>query len=266
MGKEPRVAYESFYRRIPDWLLESDPATSEGVALLLRDLKGRQPTSVVAVAAARNRYAVGRWLKGETEPRLPDFFRMIEASSLRLLDFIASFVPLDAIPALAKEGQRFAAARRVALEAPWSHAVLRALELEDYRALDGHQPGWIAKRVGLSLEEEERCVQLLATAGQIIWRKGRWVAHSVSTLDLRQDAEATRQLACWCAQLGTDRLSEGGEGQFAFNVFSVSTEDAARLRELQRQYFAQLRAIISESRPAQRLLVANLQIFELGEA
>ena len=71
-------------------------------------------------------------------------------------------------------------------------------------------------------------------------------------------------LATWCAHQGTERLVSQGPGQFAFNVFAVSDEDAERLGELQRQYFAQLRSIIVDSRPARRILVANLQLFELG--
>jgi hypothetical protein len=234
------------------------------VTRLLQDLKGRQPTTQVAAKTGHNRYAVGRWLKGETEPRLPEFLALIEACSLRVVDFLAAFVSLEALPALAREGQQLAAARRVAREVPWSHAVLRALELEAYSALPAHQPGWIAERIGLSAAEEERCLRLLESAGQISWQNNRWVTESASTLDVRQDPEATLSLARWCANLGTERLVSQGPGQFAFNVFAVSDEDAERLSELQRQYFAQLRSIIVDSSPARRILVANIQLFELG--
>jgi hypothetical protein len=92
-----------------------------------------------------------------------------------------------------------------------------------------------------------------------------WVVQfSASTLDLRQDPEATLSLAQWCANLGTERLASEGPGQFAFDVFAVSDEDAERLSELQRQYFAQLRSIIVDSSPARRILIANLQLFGLG--
>lgn len=264
VGVEPAVALEQFYRRRPDWLAECDPASRAGVVRLLQDLRGRQPTVQVAARMGHNRYAVGRWLKGETEPRLPDFLALVEACSLRVLDFLGAFVNLEALPALSREGRQLVAARRVAREAPWSHAVLRALELEAYAALPAHQPGWIARRIGLSAVEEERCLALLESAGQIRWRHHRWVTESPSTLDLRQDREATLSLATWCANLGAERLVSQRPGQFAFNVFVVSDEDAERLSELQRQYFAQLRSIIVDSRPARRILVTNLQLFELG--
>jgi hypothetical protein len=65
--------------------------------------------------------------------------------------------------------------------------------------------------------------------------------------------------------LGAERLAERGSGAFAFNVFYFSAEDLERLRQLQREYFSQLRAILAESRPSERLVVANLHLFELGE-
>jgi transcriptional regulator with XRE-family HTH domain len=264
VGVEPRLALGRFYRRQPEWLAECDPASREGVVRLLQDLRGRQPTVQLAASMGRNRYAVGRWLKGETEPRLPDFLALVEACSLRVLDFLSSFVDLEALPTLAEQGRQLAAARQVALEAPWSHAVLRALELEAYLALPCHLPGWLAERIGVTLAEEERCLELLQSAGQITWQDDRWVTQSAPTLDFRGDRAATLSLATWCAKLGAERLASEGPGQFAFNVFAVSAEDAERLGELQRQYFAELRAVVAESRPASVLFVTNLQLFELG--
>ena len=57
------------------------------------------------------------------------------------------------------------AARKAAYDVPWSHAVLRTLELTDYAELDRHRPGWIARRIGISRDEEERCLATLAAQG-----------------------------------------------------------------------------------------------------
>ena len=42
---------------------------------------------------------------------------------------------------------------------PWTQAVLRALELDDYQALSRHQSGWVAERLGIT-EEEEKGLEL----------------------------------------------------------------------------------------------------------
>jgi transcriptional regulator with XRE-family HTH domain len=54
-----------FYRRPPHWLRHTDPASPEGVATLLRDLRGSLPIGELARRAGRSRFAVSRWLKGE---------------------------------------------------------------------------------------------------------------------------------------------------------------------------------------------------------
>ena len=44
---------------------------------------------------------------------------------------------------------------------PTEHAVMRVLELEDYRALPKHEDGWVARRLGISRE--------LAEAWELEW-------------------------------------------------------------------------------------------------
>jgi hypothetical protein len=54
------------------------------------------------------------------------------------------------------------------------------------------------------------------------------------------------------------------DGQFSFNLFSVSEADLERLRELQLGYFRELRRIVSSSSPSERVVLVNLQLFDLG--
>jgi hypothetical protein len=178
---------------------------------------------------------------------------------------VAALVAPDRVPEIAQSWQVLQAARQAAYEAPWSHAVLRALELEEYKKLRKHEPGWIASRVGLTLEQEQECLRLLVRARQIRWRLRRWQVRDVSTVDTRHDSRAARVLADWCAQQGAARLAAGGSGNFAFNLFAVSEADLERLRQLQRDYFNQLRSIVADSSPAQQVVVVNMQLFALHD-
>src|SRR5437773_9926865 len=143
VGVNLRASAGRFYRTPPDWLATTDIATRAGVARLLEDLRGHSPILDVARRAGRSRFRVARWLRGTAEPRLPDFLRMIEATSLRALDFIAALADPSEMPSLTTTWRELQTARRAAYEMPWSHAVLRAIELEQYGALSRHQPGWI---------------------------------------------------------------------------------------------------------------------------
>src|SRR5690606_35014435 len=109
-----------FYTAPPAWLGRIDVATPDGVAQLLSDLKGH--TSIVDLArySGKSRFAIARWLKAETEPKLPDFFELVESSSLRLVDFLETLVDPRDMPTLRPRWEAMQVARNMAYEAPWT--------------------------------------------------------------------------------------------------------------------------------------------------
>jgi DNA-binding phage protein len=265
VGIDPRQAVARFYRSTPAWLDELDLTTSAGAAKLLADLKGRTSIQQIGKYSGHSRFAVSRWLKGKAEPRLPDFFCMIEATSLRLLDFIAAFVDPAKMPSIADAWRDLEATRSAAHDAPWTQAVLRALELSDYRKLPEHQTGWIARRIGIDNEEEMRCLELLSKSGQICFERGRWVVHRVLAVDARKDAESTYRLREWWLTVALERLKSRCEGTFSYNVCAVSTADYHRIRSLYRDFFLEVQSVIAQSEPVEKVVVINSQLFSLDE-
>jgi hypothetical protein len=218
----------------------------------------------VASAVGRNRFAVARWFHGEAEPRLPDFFRLIEGTTRRLLDFVAAFVDPERLPSLQRSWHQLELSRRAAYDAPYTHAVLRALELSAYAALPRHQRGWIAQRLGIPLQEELRCLKLLADTGQIVKRRGRWNASEVSAVDTRRDPEAAARLRTFWAQVGLERAARDPGAVLSFNLGTLAAADLERVRELHRRYFSELRDIIAASSPGEHVLLANVQLVLLA--
>lgn len=263
VGVDVRHAFTQFYRKTPPWLAEHEPTSLEGVAALLEDLRGSSTLVETAAKLRVSRFALARWLRGEAEPRLPDFLELIEVSSLRLLDFVAALVDPLAVPSLAKPWQELQAARRAAYQRPWSHAVLRALELRQYRELPAHRPGWIGSLLGIDQAEEEACLELLADTGQIELRHKKWHVKQVLTVDTRKDPEAARHLKAWWARVGNERFLMQAEGVFSYNLFAVSNADLERIEALQRAYFRELRSIVAQSEPVENVAVVNLQLFSL---
>lgn len=266
VGIDLQAALRRFYKTPPAWLDDTDLASPRGVALLLEDLRGRTSVMELARATGKSRFAVARWLRGDAEPRLPDFLLLIEKSSLRLLDLLACWVDPAGLPSLERAWRELEARRRSAYDLPWTQAVLRTLELTDYRALGKHRPGWIAKRIGISLEEERECLELLAQTGQIDSRRGRWQLREVTALDTRPDAEAEHRVKQWWSRLALERLANREKleaGLLSYNVFAVSESDLARIRELQLAYFRQMRSIIAQSEPSERVVLASLSLVAL---
>lgn len=264
-GVDVQGAVTRFYGAVPPWLASTEVTSPKGVARLLSDLRGRTPIVQVAAASHLSRFAVSRFLQGTTEPRLPDFLRVLEAVSLRLLDLLALLVDPEELPSIAQTWRDLEATRRAAYDEPWTLGVLRALELADYQRLPSHQSGWIAKRIGISLEEEQRCLSLLQRSKQIRMTNGRWSLVRVLTVDTRRDAAMARNLRRWWSEVALERLNRGDEGLFAYNLAGVSSRDYDRLRELHRTYFRQARAIVSQSEPVERVVLLNTHVLGLDQ-
>jgi hypothetical protein len=85
-------------------------------------------------------------------------------------------------------------------------------------------------------------------------------------VDTRRDADAARRLRCFFSTVAAERLQTAPEhaSASAYNLFGVSRADLDRLRELQRAYFRQMRAIIADSEPVETVVLANMQLVELS--
>lgn len=265
-GVDLRAALERFYRDVPPGIGKLEPASRAGVAALLTELRGRMQIGELARRSGHSRFAVARWLKGSCEPRLPEFLALVEASSLRLLDYLSTLIDANKLPSIAERWSLLEAGREAAYAEPWTQAVLLVLELDTYREHNRrHDSRWIARQLGTQVETVERCIELLARTEQIRWDGTHWALARVLTIDTRRDRAAGLAIKrCWAA-VGIERIERGAAGIFGYNVFTISNADLQRLRELHQAYFSQMRAIIAESRPPERVVVTNLQLFALDE-
>lgn len=265
VGVDLGAALQRFHRWSSGQPGSFDIDTPQGVAGLLGELRGAASISSVATAVARSRYAVARWLHGKAQPRVPDFFRLVDAMTLRLVDFVACLVDPKEVPTIAERHRGLEAMRAAAYDLPWSHAFLRALELVDYRSLPAHEPGWLANCLGLPLDLETQCLQLLEAGGQVVFKDGRYCPAGVALVDTGQDPAGARRLRDFFSQVGATRLQASTEGSAssAYNLFGISRVDLERIRALQRTYFREVRSIVAQSTPVETIVLANMQLVEL---
>jgi transcriptional regulator with XRE-family HTH domain len=263
-GVDTSKALRSFLRSEPEWLSGKRLLQEGGVERLLEELQGNRSISDLARATGKSRFAVARWLSGQTQPRLPDFLSLVEATSYRLLDFVAALVDPEQVPVLRPGWRALMAARQAAYTSPWCHAVLRLLETERMAALPRISDADIAAELGLSIVEARAALELLEATGQIEREDGRWQVKQTLNVDLASDPAAVQRLKAWAAELGLRRITSGSEGLYSYNLFCVSEADYQKLQGLHRAYFRQLRAIVAESTPSERVVMANLQLFSLS--
>ncbi len=260
-----RATIEPFFqRRLPDVLRTLDPTEPAFAAAVLRELNGLAPMRVLADRVGLSRSAVSRILSGDTEPRLPMFLRIVDAASRRVLDLIAGLVDVSKIPAARDEWRRFDALRKLARESPLSEAVPRFLELESYAALPKHRRGWIAERLGITREEEERTLRALEAAGMVSWDGARWRVDRERSVDTTLfDRRAAARLGEHWADVARQRIHDGGEGRFAYLVFTTDDSTLSAIQELQMEFFRELRALVAASAKNERVAVVNAQLFAI---
>lgn len=242
------------------------PFDAAGVARLLHTLRGGRPVTELAAQIGSDRTTLGRWLAGKTEPRLPELLRYVQATTQRLLELIALFVDPAALPSARAAHADLLAQRHLAYALPWSHAVLRALELDAYRALPRHRPGFIARCIGISLEEEQRQLAALLAAKQIRKVRGRYRALRVLTVDTSPNERGNRQLKLHWAEVGLERLRNASAPKnalFSYNLFPIAGPELERIRQLHAEYYERVREIIAQSRSADRVVLMNLQLIPL---
>jgi hypothetical protein len=254
--------FAAFFQRSPDWWRESEGFTSDAVAAFLRALRGKTPIGSLAQRTGFNRFSVGRWLTAKAQPKLPEFLCLVEASSRRMLDLIAGLVDPSELPATAEAWARLTTAREAAYSAPWSHAVLRALELD--APSRGRTEEWIAERLGIEVADVQAGLALLHRTGQIRKLKGRWHIDRVVSVDTSAEPERARKLKAAWAEVALGRLRGGARGSFGYSVFAISRSDLRRLRDVHLEYVRAMQNLIAESSPGECVGLYNAQLLDLA--
>jgi hypothetical protein len=191
---------------------------------------------------------------------------LIEYTSRRVLDFVAAFTDPEALPSARRAWRLLSGARQAAYAEPWSHAVLRALELDEYRALPRHEPGWIARRLGIAEALELTSLDVLKRSGQIRRTAQRYEPTGLRSVDTRADPERARELRARWASVGVERLRAGAEGVLSYNLGMVSRADLKQLEQLQRAHYRKLVNVIAESSPGECVVLYAAQLLELRGA
>lgn len=258
LGLDPALALERFAPDLPP--LSRDEGS---LATWLRSIAGDTVHREIAARMKCSRDQISRLLSGKTQPKLPLFFAFVETMTARLSDLVGEIVPIDRVPVLAREHRRRVAARRLAFEEPWTEAVLRVLEIDDYRSLPRHHPGFIAAKLGLDLDTEQRLLAALCDAGIVEHMGGRFVQQRPFAVDTGTGSGALRDVRRHWLRVTAARLADARESDlFGYNVVSVSRRDLARIREMQIKHFYELRSLIAESNPPEVAALIGLQLIE----
>jgi hypothetical protein len=257
---------ERFFQVEPAWLGSRDPNSPEVIADFLQQLRGKTPIVRIAERAQRNRYGVARWFNGSAEPKLPELLLLVDVTGRRLLDLLACFEDPARMLSVRAQWQRLQLAREAAYDRPWSHAVLRALELEGSARAPATQASWIARRLSISVADVSDALRLLAATGQIRKTRRGYVPLPAMMVDTGQDPRRALELKAAWTQTALDRMRSGAAGSFGYSLFAVSRADLQRLRDLHLEYVRAMQSLIAGSSPNECVGLYCAQLLPLERA
>jgi transcriptional regulator with XRE-family HTH domain len=253
----------AFYGRRPEWLPQRWPASNVAVAALLRDHKGKVALSDLAERTGYNRYSLARWLNAQASPRLPQFLHVLDVAGQRMIDFVATLTDPAKLPLLRESWERLNQAREIAYGEPWSHAVLRALEIEEYQRSGWREAGFLAQKLGVSDAVVARALSSLVETGQVQEVHGRFRPSQVLSVNTGRDPQRARQLKATWAKEALRRLQGGGPGLFGYSLFAVGQQDLRRLREIQLEYVRAMEAVVANSSTSECVGLYCVQLMDL---
>ena len=98
------------------------------------------------------------------------------------------------------------------------------------------------------------------------YRDGKYhLASEPKVVDTRRDPKAAHALRAFWADVARARMDEPGDALFSHSLFGVSEKDYQRIRELQKAYYQEIRAIVAASQPVERVALLNLQLLPLTD-
>lgn len=165
---------------------------------------------------------------------------------------------------LSSQWQQLELARNAAYDMPWSHAVLRALELQGYQRCSGSGEPWLAARLGIAAAEVERALALLASTGQVGKQRGKWRLLRPLSVETSRDPRRSRELKATWADVATERLRAGAPGNYGYSLFAISRQDLQRLRDLHLEYVRAMQSIIAASTPGESVGLYCAQLLDLS--
>jgi len=235
-------------------------AEAWNVAEWLDSLRGSTTTVELARRARVSRYSVGRWLSGESLPRVHDFLRLLDAISGRAAEWVAAVVPIERVPELEPAFRRTTAARRLSMGLPWSEAVLRVMETRAYTSRKHHSASFIARTLGIEAAQVAEIILALVEARVIELHGGTYRVVGALVVDTGVEPDLYERSRRHWAHVALERAQTGQGTWFAYNVISVSKKDCDRIEQRLRAAFREVRGIVRASEPCERAALLTIQL------
>ena len=240
---------------------------AEDISVWLTALRGRANQATLAERSRLSRQQVGRMLSGRSRGRLPEVMALLDAMTGRLPDLVGALVPIEEVASLAREARVRTTLARLAISHPWSPAAQAWLDTRGRVPVAGAAAD-LAGSIGIPEAEAADLLDVLVEAGAALRQRGAYRPAPPTTVEVQATREDFQAIRTHWARVGSDRIARGAKGDlFSFNVFAIGREDLDRVRDAQRRFYREVRAIVAESPPeVAAMLIVHTAAFEDPDA
>ena len=202
-------------------------------------------------------------VSGRARGRLPEVMALVDAMTGRLPDLVGALVPIEEVQELAREAEVRRAFARLAISHPWSPAASAWLDTRDKVPMQT-AAAELAKATGIPEETSQALLDEMVRTGAALRVRGQLQPAPPATVEVRATAEDLRLVRAHWANVSATRVAEATPGDlFSFNVFAIGRDDLERVKDAQRRFYREVRAIVAESPPeVAAMLVVHTAAFD----
>lgn len=219
-------------------------------AELLYHIFGTKKISEISKKTQVSRYMVANWIRGKSPMDLDFILRVLHEFQFILIEFIEVLVPMEKIPSLKPVSDILSEQKNAIYDHPEVEAVLCALTLNFYQNLKAHERGVIAKKIGISIEQEDRAIEILKRIG-LIFEIGKKLRVPTTQLDTQGSFAGAVRIRKYWAQIYENYLNrvappEGTQSKTGYFLIDLSEEGEQQVLEAYLDFCFRLRAIAKQ--------------------
>lgn len=235
---------------------------------LARQLLGAARLTEVARDTGISRFTLMRWQQNKSEPSLAEILQIMHACQFIMLEFVAHLVDISTVPEAWQEYSRRRIRKEIYYQMPVAAAILCCLKLDDYKALPKHEEGFISRKIGISLEDEQVAIDKLLEVGKIVPRDGRYEAIN-EQLELT-DSQAFRSFSSYWLRRAADFCDTAPNPMpiigYGMDIHPTSKATLKLLKDEYFTFYKRVRALLNQDNgPRDTVYVFQSLCFDLDK-
>jgi len=242
-------------------------ASLEPSSLFCKHLTGEESQDLVARRLGVSRSMVSRWRSGKAEPSLVQVLQMVHSNIYSFTEFLAQILAPEKLPSIQERLRKEREERELHYEKPWISALLLWLRTKEYNSFPEHKVGFLAKKLGISVEEEKSVMKKLLELG-VVEPEGKIYAPRLRSIDTSGSVEGYRRVRSYwterCLKYIETLPAKDPQNSWGYMVLNTSPKTMERIRQKYMAFFQDINSIVQESsEPSEGAYLLNVQFLNL---